>query len=123
MYKSCSRCGKIHSKDYQCNHNKPKYDNSKYKSQEDKLRNTSAWQKKSAEVKEASQYLCAVCRAKGIYTYDGLEVHHIVKLRHAPDKLLDNNNLICLCKLHHMQADKGTISKEYLENLAKQRKT
>ena len=122
MYKSCSRCGKIHDIKYQCSHNKPKYDNSKYKSEEDQLRNTSAWQKKAIEIKEASNYLCAVCRDKGVYNYDGLEVHHIVKLRHAPDKLLDNNNLVCLCKLHHMQADRGTISKEYLENLAKQRK-
>lgn len=123
MFKSCSRCGKIHDTKYICSHNKPKYDNNKYKSREDQLRNTSAWQKKAIEIKEASNYLCAVCRSYGVYTYDGLEVHHIVKLRHAPDKFLDNNNLVCLCKLHHMQADRGTISKEYLENLAKQRKS
>lgn len=118
MYRSCSRCGKIHDTKYRCNHNKPKYDNDKYKSQEDKLRHTNAWQRKAAEIKEASQYLCEVCRDKGMFTYDELETHHITKVRHNPARLLDNYNLVCLCKNHHKQAEKGTLSQEYLEKLA-----
>jgi len=118
VYKSCSRCGKIHDTKYQCSHNKPKYDNGKYKTNgADRLRYSAAWQKKAEEIKEASKYLCAVCKDKGIYTYNNLEVHHIVKLREAPDKLLENKNLICLCRHHHIQADNGYLKKNYLQKL------
>lgn len=122
MYKACSRCGQIHSTKYKCNHNKPKWDNSKYGTAEErKLRNTAAWAKKSQEIREQAQYLCEVCRDKGIYNYNELEVHHITKLREDKTGLLDDNNLVCLCVFHHRQADRGEISKEYLTKLANDR--
>lgn len=122
MYKSCSRCGKIHSTRYKCNHNKPKIDYSRYGSQEErKLRNTSAWQKKSQDVRKQAQYLCEVCRDNNIYNYNDLEVHHIVKLRDDKTGLLDDNNLICLCVKHHKQADRGLLSIDYLRELAQKR--
>ena len=122
MYKACSRCGQIHSTKYNCRHNKPKYDYSKYGTAEErKLRNTAAWAKKSQEVREAAQYLCEVCRDKGIYNYNELEVHHITKLREDKTGLLNDSNLICLCVKHHKQADRGQLSKEYLTELAQQR--
>ena len=37
------------------------------------------------------------------------------------DKLLDNSNLVCLCTKHHKEADKGLLSKTYLEELARKR--
>lgn len=118
MYRSCSRCGKIHDIKYKCKHNKPKYNNDKYKTAEDKLRHTHAWRKKAEEIKESSQYLCEVCRAHGIYTYDDLETHHITKIRDDPSQVLDNNNLICLCQFHHRQADNGILSKDYLKKIS-----
>lgn len=122
MYKSCSRCGKIHDIKYQCSHNKPKYDNEKYKTNgADKLRYSAAWQKKAIEIKQASKFLCEVCKAKGIYTYNSLEVHHITKIREDPGGLLDNNNLICLCRHHHIQADNGYIKKNFLFKLVRDR--
>lgn len=121
MFKACSRCGRIHGTNYKCTHNKPKYDNAKYKAKEDRLRHTNAWQRKAAEIKQASQYLCEVCRDKGIYTYNSLETHHITKVREDPTRLLDNNNLICLCRMHHIQADNGRLSKKYLEYLVANR--
>lgn len=119
MYKSCSRCGKIHDINYKCTHNKPKYDNHRYKTIADMPRYSFAWQKKSKEIKESSNYLCEVCLDLGAYNYSDLEVHHINKLREDPNSLLVNENLITLCKLHHMQAEKGHLSKEYLTKLAK----
>ena len=118
MYRACSKCGKIHSTKYKCTHNQ-KWDNDKYgTSEERKLRNTSAWANKSKAIREQAQYLCEVCRDKGIYNYRGIEVHHITKLREDKTGLLDDDNLVCLCQFHHKQADRGQLSKEYLTKLA-----
>ena len=117
MYKSCSRCGKIHDSKYNCYHNK-----SINKNEIDKLRSTYKWQQKAEQIKEDSNYLCAVCRDEKIYTYKNLEVHHIEKLQERPDLLLEDSNLICLCKLHHKSADEGNITKDYLLELVNKRK-
>lgn len=116
LYKSCSKCGKIHDMSYKCNVGKI------YKHTEiDKLRSTSKWTHKSIEIRENSFYLCAICKTKGIYNYKDVEVHHIEKLNDRPDLFLDNYNLICLCKEHHKEADNGEISIEYLKELVKKR--
>lgn len=114
MFRSCSRCGKIHDTNYKCNVGRNN-------TNEAKLRNTHKWHSKAAEIKENSNYLCAVCKEEGRYTYDNLEIHHIVKIKDDPTKLLDNYNLICLCVYHHKLADAGKISKEYLLKLAENR--
>ena len=62
-----------------------------------------------------------LCFDEGIYNYNNLEVHHIEKLRDDKTKLLDNDNLICLCRRHHIMADKGTLNKDYLYELVKNR--
>lgn len=72
-------------------------------------------------IKEESNHLCAVCLDQGVYTYENLEVHHIVKIRDDVNKLLDINNLICLCRYHHMLAENGDLDKKYLINLVKKR--
>ena len=121
MYKACGRCGRIHDAKYQC---PKKIDFSRYGDLEErKLRNTKAWADKSQEIRSRAQYLCEVCRDKGIYTYDRLEVHHITKLRQDKDGLLDNANLVCLCSLHHKQADRGELDEEYLRALAARRES
>lgn len=121
MYKSCSRCGRIHGTNYVCKHGTETYDNQKYKRDKDKLRFTEPWKKKSKEIKESANYLCEVCLDGGKYTYNQLEIHHIDKLREAPEKFLENENLVCLCKMHHKLAESGDIKKEYLKHLAYQR--
>jgi len=114
MYKSCSKCGKIHDSNYRCN-------KSRIYAQDHtrELRNTYDWIKKSLEIRERSNYLCEVCKQENIYTYDNLEVHHIVKINEDDTRLLDNYNLVCLCQEHHKKADRGEIDKEYLFKLAK----
>ncbi len=116
MYKSCSRCGKIHDINYKCNVGKV------YKHNEiDKLRSTTRWTNKSKAIREASNYLCEICKDEGIYNYEDVQVHHILKLQNNPELLLEDSNLICLCPFHHKKADNGEISIEYLQELARKR--
>lgn len=116
MYKSCSKCGKIHDTKYKCDIKRVFN-----KTDTDKLRSTYRWTQKAKQIKEQSNYLCAVCKEEGIYTYDNIEVHHIIKLKDNPGLLTDDDNLICLCVEHHKMADSGEISKEYLQSLVKKR--
>lgn len=116
MYRSCSKCGKMHKYNEPCNI-KRKYSGG----QEREMRSSWKWQKKSVEIKDKAQYLCEVCRDQGRYTYDNLEVHHIIKVRQNPDRVFDNYNLICLCREHHRQAEEGDLSQDYLFELAKKR--
>ena len=116
MYKSCSKCGKIHDYNYICNKGRVYA-----QTDESKLRSKYAWTKKAKQIKADANNLCEVCRAQGIYTYDGLEVHHITKLSVDPGGLLDDDNLITLCVYHHKQADAGEIDADYLRELVKER--
>ena len=118
MLKSCSKCGKIHNTNEKCN---VVYKRKYKRTEADKLRNTTMWHKKSKEIREDSNYLCAVCKEMGIYNYNNIEVHHIIKLNQDINKLLENDNLITLCQAHHKSADKGEISIEYLQSLANKR--
>jgi hypothetical protein len=118
MFKACPKCGKIHAYNTKCTVG---VDSNRYKTDEDKLRNTYSWHKKSKQIREEALNLCEVCRDQGIYTYDKLEVHHIEKVRENTDKLLDDNNLICLCTYHHKLADKGKLDMAYLKKLVERR--
>lgn len=118
-FRACSKCGKIHPYDYKCSVG---VDNNRSKLAEDKLRSRYAWTKKSKQIREDAGNLCEVCKDQGRATYDGLEVHHIEKLRENVDGLLDDDNLICLCVRHHKEADNGEIDKEYLKELVKKRR-
>lgn len=114
--KSCSRCGKLHARDYVCTKGKV------YRGgRERELRGTYAWEKKSLEIRAKANWLCEVCRDFGIYTYNDLQVHHIVRVEDDPDQLLDDNNLICLCVPCHNLADKGKIDPSYLYRLVDKR--
>jgi len=116
IYKSCSRCGKIHPANVKCSVGR------EYRGGEERrLRSSWAWNKKSIEIRERANHLCEVCKDKGLYTYEGLEVHHIEKVTENPDRLLDDTNLICLCREHHREADDGKLSKEYLFSLVHKR--
>ena len=117
MYRICSRCGKIHTRNYTCHAGKRIYRGGTERT----LRSSYKWTEKSKEIRERANYLCEVCRDEGLLTYDGLEVHHIIKVKDDEDLLLDNNNLICLCTTHHHAADHNQIDKEYLLSLARQR--
>ena len=116
MYKSCSKCGKVHSTDYKCTHNFTRKTTT-----QKQLRNKQVWHKKSEEIRSKSKYLCEVCKQEKRYTHTNLEVHHIISIKEDKDRLLDNYNLICLCQEHHKMAEAGKIDKEYLFKLAMDR--
>ena len=118
MWKSCARCGKIHDSKYPCKNPRRYYPHTKEK----ELRSRYAWTEKSLEIREKAMFLCEVCRDQdNRFTYNDLEVHHINSIKAAPEQLLDNFNLVCLCVPHHKEADAGKISKEYLRSLAYKR--
>lgn len=87
----------------------------------DRLRFTSRWKRKSLQVRDDAHWMCEVCRDQGKVTTGGLEVHHIEKLREDPDGLIEDGNLVCLCRPHHGMADDGGLTKEYLRGLAAKR--
>lgn len=116
MYKACSRCGKIHSSSYKC-HAGQVYAGGRERT----LRSSNVWSIKSRQIREQASNLCEMCKAEGVITYKGLEVHHIEKLTDREDLLLDDSNLVCLCQRHHKDADKGLISKDHLRDLARLR--
>ncbi len=116
MYRSCSKCGKIHGYKEQCPI-KRVYP----KTRESELRNTYLWHNKAVEIKEKSKYLCALCLEEGKATYESLEVHHIDKLSDKPERLLDNYNLICLCTEHHKEVEDNDSIKDRLFELARKR--
>lgn len=121
MLKACGRCGKLHPLGYSCKAGQL----SRYKDRSDievaKLHNKNAWKIKRADIRERAFNLCEVCKAQGFYNYSDIEIHHITKLKEDPEGLLDDNNLIALCVLHHKQADRGELSATYLRSLAQMR--
>lgn len=117
MLKACSKCGKIHSYNFECKANRNKRDIKDI----DKLRSSYSWTLKSKEIREKANYLCEYCRKQNLFTYNDLEVHHITKLKDDPTTLLDDINLICLCKYHHELADAGKIDAEELRAIARER--
>lgn len=116
MFKSCSRCGKIHEFNTKC---KVGRESTTDNSQEAKIRHKRSYVKASKYVKENSNYLCAVCLKNGVLNADNIETHHIEKIKERPDLAYDIDNLICLCKMHHQMAEIGMISKEVLHYIKK----
>ena len=119
MLKACGYCGHIHQMGEECPTKPARHYN---KTDADKLRNTYRWQRKREQIRQDAHYMCEACKAEGIITTKGLEVHHIVKLNRAPNLLTDDDNLICLCVPHHKQADNGEIDPTYLKQLAQKRR-
>ena len=113
MLKSCSICGGIHDESNMCKR--------QYKNKKDTIasnfRNKNVWIIKREQVKKRDKYLCQMCLKNNIYTYNNIQVHHIIPLVEQYSKRLDSDNLITLCSTHHKDAEMGYISKEELYSL------
>ena len=118
MLRSCPYCGRIHERNFDCGH-RPKQKNKRR--EEEAGRYSWAFRKKSEEIKERSHFLCAVCFSEGRLNNQDLSTHHIIKLTERPDLLLEESNLICLCRYHHDLADAGKIDPGKLLDLARER--
>lgn len=114
MYKSCPKCGGIHEFGFKCTFGDAERKNGDIGF---RYRHKRLYYKMSKTMKALSNYLCAVCLDLGVYNADEVETHHIEKVRNRPDLACDIENLVCLCKRHHVLADKGVISKDYLRKI------
>ena len=115
MLKSCRYCGRIHDSKFDCGRKPVRKRRIK---QDEEIRYTSRMKKKSTEIKKSAGFLCEYCLSKGILTYTNLETHHIEKLVLRPDLATENENLICLCRHCHEQAERGIISRACLKEIA-----
>lgn len=120
MLKACCKCGKIHSRDYNC---QPATQTQRRCSQADKFRNTKYWREKAAEIKRRDFQMCRVCLLKLYNTKlqingEKTSVHHIIPLAEDYSRRLDNDNLITLCSYHHELAEKGVIPRAHLRDIA-----
>ena len=125
MLKACAKCGKIHEQNYICIPKAVPKNRRKYTrdTQADKFRNTQTWRRKAEEIKSRDFHLCRLCLinqygTKHQYNSHKLSVHHIVSLSEDFGKRLDNGNLITLCSYHHERAERGTIPRDLLLDLA-----
>ncbi len=122
MKKTCSICG-IVDEGHICPYKK-RYEKSKEPTKLRKFRNTKVWARKAHDIKQRDKYLCVACAADiddvgERYTYDKLEVHHIVPLSEDFNKRLTDSNLITLCQYHHKRAEHGEIEREILKSFVK----
>lgn len=120
MYRSCKYCGKIHDVRETCSKKPQREYTITYI---DKFRWTRHWRLKRDYIKKRDSHLCQIClrnlyNTTQQYTYDNLEVHHIVPIAKAWELRLEEDNLITLCSYHHKLAEAGTISSETLRQIA-----
>ena len=118
MLKLCSQCGRLHD----FNAGPCQAGRFKKNTEAVQFRNTSRWQRKRRQIRERDKNLCQVCLLDEYdtyrtYTFDNIEVNHIVPINEDPNKSLDDSNLISLCSHHHKMADKGLIPRTVLFGL------
>lgn len=122
MKRACVYCGRIHDTRYVCDKKPKPYTRDTVAT---KARSTSRWQKTRERVRERDNNVCQCCLRNypgtiRQYEYNGLSVHHIVKILDDSDMIYDENNLITLCAYHHEEAEAGRISKEDLREIVRQ---
>lgn len=114
--KTCRRCGGIHRKGESCTMKKQRPEPL---TDERKIRSSHAWTVKAKAIKRRDNYICQAClhEVEGTiqkYNSKSLEVHHITKLSEDSSLAYEENNLITLCKFHHVMADNGGIPEDVL---------
>ena len=80
-------------------------------------KNSNDWITKREQIKKRDKYLCQLCLKDNIYTYNNLQVHHIVSREKDNDRKLDSDNLITLCSYYRKQEEIKKISKDELYKL------
>lgn len=120
MLKSCSYCGRIHDEKFICEQKKnvlekqKKYSNHNHTDTYKLYHNSTYWNKLSKYIRERDLYMCQICGKQA------KEIHHIIKIEDDPDKAYEETNLICLCHMCHLRAEKGFIEKQVLFDKAKE---
>lgn len=123
MLMSCSRCGRVHERQFICEGKKRNYQ--KKLSLADKFRNTQAWRNKKRDIVHRDRALCLVCMSGAYPSYSSrplnqkVQVHHIIPINEDYTRRLDGDNLICLCTYHHHMAEHGQIKRKELIELVR----
>ena len=120
---TCKYCGIVKRGEHKCPHKT--YRKKERDSQADKFRNTKRWQNKRDEIKTRDKWLCQVCLRNRYNTlsflnYKTVQVHHITSIQEDYNRRLDNDNLICLCSMHHKMAEQGKIPKQELYEIVEE---
>lgn len=124
MLISCSRCGRVHDKQFICEGKKRTYSKKKF-SLADKFRKTQAWVKKRGDIVNRDRALCLVCMSGKYPSYTNrplnqkIQVHHITPINEDYTRRLDDDNLICLCTYHHYMAEHNQIKRKELYELVR----
>ena len=118
MLKACAYCGRIHDSTYDCG-KKPERKWEENKGEDP--RHTHAWHRKARQIKEDAGFRCELCAARGEVQTHGLEAHHITPIREDESLLLDDDNIICLCRYCHEAAEAGKIEREMLKSIVSRR--
>lgn len=116
MLVSCSYCGGYHNRGYKC---KAKPSRTKEHTSASKFRSKRIWTEKARAIKTRDKHLCQWCLTQdNKYTFEGLEVHHIIPISMDWSKRLDDYNLVTLCSYHHKMADKQQLDNGILFDIA-----
>lgn len=120
MLISCKYCANIHSRSFSCPSKPKRYGKKKENNSIVKFRNTSTWRKKRLEIKKRDKLLCQYCLLElKRFTFELLDVHHIIPISKDWSKRLDNYNLITLCRVCHTSADMQEIEAYKLSMIAR----
>lgn len=122
MLVSCKYCNGLHERSVVCS-SKPKDKRVKEINHITKFRNTMAWKRKREAIRKRDINLCMACFHQlpcttKQYTFDALEVHHIIPIAKSWDRRLDDYNLITLCTMHHAMADTNRLDCDLLSDIA-----
>lgn len=122
MLKACPYCGRIHAFSERCSR-KPQRAPHRDK-QIESFRNSKAWQNTREAVLNRDLHLCQACLHKlpGTvmqYNSANLSVHHIAKVESNWKERFETDNLITLCRLHHVMADDGRLLASALKRIVK----
>lgn len=109
ILRTCSRCGGLHELGQRCYKNGKNY--YQHVAEIRKFRNSTAWRKKAAEIRERDKNLCQVCLKNNRFVYKDLSVHHIIPVAESVELRLENSNLITVCSVCHKDCESGKISR------------
>jgi 5-methylcytosine-specific restriction endonuclease McrA len=56
------------------------------------------------------------CKAPNCHNIENLSVHHIIKVTERPDLVMDDSNLITLCRKHHEEAEAYDLKQQRIND-------
>jgi len=128
LMKVCSRCGKKHAYDSECEcmaqARKDSYKDYKKRRQDkdrQKLYSSSAWIRLRDNIYRSCYGMCITCLMKDNEIVNASVVHHIEDTESNKDRWLDESNCVAVCQSCHMKIhkymDKDSKSKKTMQDI------